>query len=111
MEVQAAYAFVLALFLSMALVPLVVRIAGPLGLSDRGGGRKVHEGLIPRTGGIAIFVGFLVPVLLWVPLRPDVRGFVVASGVLFSFGLLNDRFNLGNRSLPPLKKGGWGEWH
>ncbi len=40
MEVQAAYAFVLALFLSMALVPLLVRIAGPLGLSDRGGGGR-----------------------------------------------------------------------
>jgi hypothetical protein len=43
MEVQAAYAFVLALFLAMALVPLLMRIAGPLGLRDGGGGRKVHE--------------------------------------------------------------------
>ena len=40
MEVQAACAFVLALFLAMALVPLLVRIAGPLGLVDRGEGGR-----------------------------------------------------------------------
>ncbi len=97
METQAAYAFVLSLFLSMALIPPLVRIANRLGFTDKGGGRKVHEGVIPRIGGVAIYIGFLVPVLLWVPLRQDIHSFVVASAVVFAFGVLDDRFNLDYR--------------
>jgi UDP-GlcNAc:undecaprenyl-phosphate GlcNAc-1-phosphate transferase len=97
MELRAGFAFLLALFLSMVLIPPLVRIARPLGLVDAGGGRKVHAGSIPRIGGVAIFFGFLVPVLLWVPMRPDIWVFVAAAAVLFVFGLLDDRFNLDYR--------------
>ena len=91
---QAAYAFVLALSLASVLIPVLIRVAGPLGLTDRGGGRKIHTGLTPRTGGIAIVLGALAPALLWVPLRTDLRAFLIAAAVLFVFGLLDDRFNL-----------------
>ncbi len=97
MQMTAAFAFILALFLSTALVPALGRVAGRLGLIDRPGGRKVHVAAMPRTGGIAIFLGFLAPVLLWVPLRDDLRAFVIAAGVLFCFGVLDDRFNLDYR--------------
>ncbi|NBC47718.1 MAG: hypothetical protein GVY22_06980 [Gammaproteobacteria bacterium] len=97
MELRAGFAFLLALFLSMVLIPSLVRIARPLGMVDAGGGRKVHAGSIPRIGGVAIFFGFLVPVLLWVPMRPDIGVFVAAAAVLFVFGLLDDRFNLDYR--------------
>ena len=97
MEVRAAFAFVLALFLVMALIPPLVRIAGPLGLLDAGGGRKVHSGRIPRIGGVAIFIGFLVPVLIWVPLRADLGAFLAAATLLCVFGVLDDRFNLNYR--------------
>lgn len=97
MELRAGFAFLLGLFLSMVLIPALVRVAGPLGLMDTGGGRKVHAGDIPRIGGIAIFVGFLVPVMLWAPLRPTLGVLVAAVAVLFVFGLLDDRFNLDYR--------------
>jgi len=97
MEVRAAFAFILALFLTMVLIPPLVRLAGPLRLMDTGGGRKVHAGRVPRIGGVAIFVGFLVPVVIWVPPRPDLVAFIVAAVVIFVFGVLDDRFNLDYR--------------
>ena len=97
MEIRAAFAFVLALFLAMALIPPLVRLAGPLHLLDAGGGRKVHTGRIPRVGGVAIFVGFVVPVLIWMPMDDGIGAFVAAAAVLFAFGLLDDRFNLDYR--------------
>jgi len=97
MELRAGFAFLLALFVSMLLVPPLVRVAGRLGLVDTGGGRKVHAGRVPRIGGIAIFIGFVVPVLLWTPLGPPMAAFVAAVVVLFGFGLLDDRFNLDYR--------------
>jgi UDP-GlcNAc:undecaprenyl-phosphate/decaprenyl-phosphate GlcNAc-1-phosphate transferase len=96
-ELRAAYAFVLALFLAMVLIPPLVRVAGPLRLMDAGGGRKVHAGRIPRIGGVAIFVGFLVPVLLWTPLGNGVWAIVMATAVLFAFGLMDDRLDLDYR--------------
>lgn len=97
MELRAAYAFLLALFLAMVLIPPLVRAAVPLCLLDTGGGRKVHTGKIPRIGGVAIFAGFVVPVLVWTPINGVIGAFVAASTVLFSFGLLDDRFNLDYR--------------
>jgi UDP-GlcNAc:undecaprenyl-phosphate GlcNAc-1-phosphate transferase len=93
----AAYAFVLSLFIAMALVPPLCGVAGRLGLTDNPGGRKVHQQVTPCTGGIAIFLGFLAPVLLWMPLRQDLHAFLVAAAVLFVFGVLDDRFNLDYR--------------
>lgn len=93
----AAYAFVLSLFISMALVPPLRSVAGRLRLTDTPGGRKVHQQVTPRTGGIAIFVGFITPVLLWTPLRRDLRAFLVAASVLFVFSILDDRLNLDYR--------------
>ena len=97
MELRAGFAFLLALFLSMVLIPPLMRIARPLGLMDAGGGRKVHAGSIPRIGGIAIFVGLLLPVLLWAPMDSRLGAFVGATALLFVFGLLDDRFNLDYR--------------
>lgn len=97
MELRAAYAFMLALFLAMVLIPPLVRAAGPLQLMDSGGGRKVHDGAIPRIGGVAVFAGFLVSVLIWLPVSDGFGAFVTAVVVLFVFGLLDDRFNLDYR--------------
>lgn len=92
--VQAVYAFILALSIATVLTPLLIRAAGTLRMTDLGGGRKVHEGVTPRTGGIGIVVAALVSALLLSPPRPDVSAFLAAAAVLFLFGLLDDRFDL-----------------
>jgi UDP-GlcNAc:undecaprenyl-phosphate GlcNAc-1-phosphate transferase len=97
MELRAAYAFVLALFLAMALIPILVRVAAPLGLVDAPDPRKVHKGRIPRIGGVAIVIGCLVPVAIWVPIEGPFAAFLGAAALLFLFGLLDDRFNLDYR--------------
>ncbi len=95
---QVVYVLLLALFISMVLVPPLSRLAGPLGLTDKpDDGRKIHTTRIPRVGGIAIVAGSVTPILLWVPMGPDLRAFMMAVGVLFVFGVLDDRFNLDYR--------------
>ncbi|MBK5966932.1 hypothetical protein CCR95_23395 [Thiocystis minor] len=91
---QAIYVLVLALFVSMLLVPPLARYAALLGLVDQPGERKIHHAIIPRTGGIAIAIGSLTSILLWVPMRQDLAAFLVALGLLFVFGVMDDRFNL-----------------
>lgn len=45
---------------TVLLTPLVRALAIRLGVVDKPGGRKVHHGIIPRLGGIAVFAGFAV---------------------------------------------------
>lgn len=83
---QHAVAFGVALALCVALMPLARRI----GLVDRPGERKKHEGAIPLVGGIAVFGGFAFGLLLAdVPLGMF-RGFLTASLVLVIAGVLDD---------------------
>ncbi len=87
--------FVISMVFTMALMPLLLKIAAPLGLVDEPDHRKIHAVRIPRVGGIAIAAGALAATLFS-------RGsfdseevlFLASSGIIFVFGVLDDRFNL-----------------
>ena len=99
----------LALFgflLTALLVPFVRRGARRFGLVDdpTGGAYKTHGESVPYGGGIAIFLGGVLPLLGFLLFVPDVdaeAGPVVAlavcAGAVFAVGLLDDW-----RQLPPL---------
>ncbi|MFN9037934.1 MAG: hypothetical protein ACK5YO_16645, partial [Planctomyces sp.] len=56
--------FLGAFLLAVVMTPLVRRAAPALGLIDLPGDRKVHVVPTPRGGGIAIFLGVLIPALI-----------------------------------------------
>jgi UDP-GlcNAc:undecaprenyl-phosphate GlcNAc-1-phosphate transferase len=64
MLLAAAILFAAAFLLSLAGTALARRIARRLGLIDAPGHRKVHTLPTPRNGGIGIFWGFTLPLLL-----------------------------------------------
>jgi UDP-GlcNAc:undecaprenyl-phosphate GlcNAc-1-phosphate transferase len=73
------------------------------GLVDRPGPRRWHQGAIPRTGGIALFLAFVTAALLaqWLPVpRQDPKeltrflGIVLGSAFLFVAGYVDDRLEL-----------------
>ena len=105
--------------LSWAIVPLIRKWAPALGLIDLPGHRKVHVVPTPRGGGIAIFLGFLIPtvavvvtclvsgsrhlavidlVIESIQESPERLAQFLAIGigacVLFLTGLADDRWNL-----------------
>lgn len=55
--------FLVAFAVSLVGVLVMERVAGRLGLVDRPGGRKIHEQPTPLGGGLAIWLGTLVPVV------------------------------------------------
>jgi UDP-GlcNAc:undecaprenyl-phosphate GlcNAc-1-phosphate transferase len=96
--VQLFLAFVVALSVTAALIPVLVRWAPTIGLTDAPGPRKVHSIPVPRVGGLAMAVGLLLPTLLTVELTPAVRGLLLGLVVLLIFGLWDDRVSLGYRT-------------
>ncbi|CAN5426998.1 MraY family glycosyltransferase [soil metagenome] len=113
-------AFFQACLVSVALIPLVRRAAGSMGLIDAPTlARKHHERPIPRSGGIAIFFAFwgclwldialakyAVPGLGAIPEEiktlagnvqqklPQLTGVFAGSLTIFVLGALDDRLNL-----------------
>lgn len=52
-------AFFAALFMALLMTPLVKRFAFWIGAVDKPNERKVHTRLMPRLGGLAIFMAFV----------------------------------------------------
>jgi len=96
--VQLFLAFVLALSVTAALIPLLERWAPAIGLTDVPGPRKVHTAAVPRVGGLAMAAGVLAATALTVQFTPPVRGLLLGLAVLLAFGLWDDRATLGYRT-------------
>lgn len=85
--------FVFSFLLVALLVPVVIRFSALVGIYDEADGeRKYHGKNISRLGGLAIFTGFMISVLLFSTLKPDLNFvFLLASFVLlFVLGLNDD---------------------
>ena len=95
---QLFLAFVVALSVTAALIPVLSRWAPAIGLTDAPGPRKVHSVPVPRVGGLAMAVGLVLPTLMSVQLTPSIRGLLLGLVVLLLFGLWDDRVNLGYRT-------------
>ncbi len=69
-------------------------VALSIGLIDAPGGRKMHVGDVPVTGGIAMFIGMFVGIsILRVP--GDVLvSILIASTILVTVGVLDDLFGI-----------------
>lgn len=85
---------VVALTITVALIPPLANAAGRFRLLDRPGERRVHDTPIPRIGGIAMAVGMLVP-LVFMASQPGEWTFIYAGvAILLTMGILDDRFEL-----------------
>jgi UDP-N-acetylmuramyl pentapeptide phosphotransferase/UDP-N-acetylglucosamine-1-phosphate transferase len=93
---MATYIFAWGLALAIALVatPLVKELALRIGAVDVPNERKVHRGVMPRLGGLAIYLSFVVGFLLFVPKTLIAWGIFLGGSIIALVGALDDRFQL-----------------
>ena len=103
-----AAAFLVAALLSLVLTPLVRRVAIRLGNVDHPGGRRVNKSPVPRGGGVAVAISFLLVALggIWlngqtgeVPVPRNIQpeelvGLLAGGAVATALGILDDTFQL-----------------
>jgi len=90
--------FLIATFVTMALIPVLIRAAPRLGLVDRPGPRKLHSAAVPRVGGIAMVAGVTLPLLMWLPFDQRTAALVLGIAIIAGFGIWDDRRELGYRT-------------
>jgi UDP-GlcNAc:undecaprenyl-phosphate GlcNAc-1-phosphate transferase len=89
------YSFTVALFLTIALIPVLIRYSAKLQLlDDPGDERKVHDNIIPRSGGLAMAIGIFLPLIFLLPLDNELKGLFWGALIIVVFGVADDRHEL-----------------
>lgn len=78
--------------ISFIAIPAIIRVADEKRLFDLPDARKVHTRQIASLGGVGIFIGFLLSLLLCVSLEqsPEFRYFYAALLLVFFLGIKDD---------------------
>jgi len=88
-------AALIAFAVSFFMTPPVKRFAELVGAIDvPRDGRRVHDHPIPRMGGLAIFLGFVVSMLLFVEMSTQITGILLGTVIIAVMGALDDIVSL-----------------
>jgi UDP-GlcNAc:undecaprenyl-phosphate GlcNAc-1-phosphate transferase len=87
---EVLYGAAIALGIVVLLTPAVGGMARLLGVVDQPDGRRLNRRPIPRLGGLAIFLGILVPALAFLDLTGEMRGIVIGAAVACVIGAVDD---------------------
>ena len=90
-----AAALIVALIVALVATPVVKSLAFKMGAMDvPKDNRRMHDHPIPRMGGLAIFLGFLLSVLLFAEITPQLRGMLLGSVIIVVLGIFDDIYSL-----------------
>ena len=84
-------ALLVALVVSFLMTPVVKTFAYKVGAIDvPKDARRMHKVPIPRLGGLAIFIGFMVSILLFSEITPELRSILLGAVIIVVLGVVDD---------------------
>jgi len=91
--------FICALIIAVVITPLVKQFAFFVGAIDKPNERKVHTKLMPRLGGLAIYLAFILGFFIVYPAITGIDGklvwgLIIGGSIIVLVGALDDRFEL-----------------
>ena len=89
-HLQVLWGALVALAIVLLLTPAVGSAARYLRLVDRPREGEREQRTVPRLGGLAIFLGMLVPSLAFLPLGGELRGVLLGAAVATTVGAIDD---------------------
>ena len=86
--------FALSLILSFVLAPIIIRISNKYGLIVKPREDRWHKKPTALLGGIGIFLAFVIPYFIFIPMNKLTIGILLCMLIIFTLGLLDDIFSL-----------------
>lgn len=81
----------LALVIALGATPIVKSFAEKVGAMDvPKDARRIHDHPIPRMGGMAIFLGFLLSVVLFADIDRQMQGILIGCVIIVAAGAIDD---------------------
>lgn len=88
---------VISFLVTLVAIPLVIFIAKKYGLVDNPNQRPhpahVQKRIVPRAGGLAIFLGIAIATAIFIPIEKHTLGLIFSMSILLVVGLLDDKIN------------------
>lgn len=98
MILQLALSLIVACIVSAVSVPFVIRFAKKAKLLDDPKTHHhpaiLHKKPIPRAGGLSIFIGILIAVIIFVPLDNFIKSIMFGGAIVVATGILDDKYDL-----------------
>ena len=88
------FPFLLAMLVSYVLTPYIKKLAFRLGAIDKPDQRKVHNKIMPRLGGLSIYIAFMIGALASLELTWDLAGLLLGGTIITIIGVLDDKYQL-----------------
>ncbi|MBS4178095.1 glycosyltransferase family 4 protein [Lederbergia citrea] len=82
---------------SILITPLVKKLAINFKITDAPNHRKIHNKIMPRLGGLAIYISFMIGLLVSRQDDPHLWAIMVGSLIIVITGILDDIFELAAR--------------
>lgn len=87
-----------AFFVTLLITPLIAKFAKKFDLVDdprrRPHPAHIHKGIVPRAGGLAIYLGFAAACFLFLPVNKVLFGILAGGAVVVLIGLWDDKRDL-----------------
>ncbi|MEG1857352.1 MAG: MraY family glycosyltransferase [Pseudoflavonifractor sp.] len=88
-------ALCVALIVALITTPVVKILAQKMGAVDvPKDNRRMHDHPIPRMGGLAIFFGFMLSTLIFLPMNNQLRSMLLGSVIIVILGIFDDIYSL-----------------
>lgn len=95
---QILLSFIFAFSVVLVATPAVMKFAGKFGFVDNPKTHKhpaiLHNKIIPRAGGMAIGVGIIAAIMLFVPMQKQVIGIILGMIGAIIVGVLDDKYDI-----------------
>jgi UDP-GlcNAc:undecaprenyl-phosphate/decaprenyl-phosphate GlcNAc-1-phosphate transferase len=88
------YTLIVCFIISILITPLIKKLAISIGATDKPNQRKVHQSTMPRLGGLAIFISFIIGILILKPLNPAFIAIIIGSSIIVITGICDDIYEL-----------------
>src|SRR5664280_2392216 len=88
----------ISIFITVSLIPMMIKLADRYQLVDVPNPRKVHIRPVPRIGGLAMAIAVIIPVVFWAGADEFVKAYLIGTGILALFGIVDDIKGLGYKA-------------
>jgi UDP-GlcNAc:undecaprenyl-phosphate GlcNAc-1-phosphate transferase len=89
---------VVSFLITLIFTPLTIKLAKTYGLVDDPKKRQhpahVHKGIIPRAGGLPVYLAIFISAFLFLPTTKKLIGVFLGASVAVIVGLLDDKYDL-----------------
>lgn len=85
-----------AFLITFLIFPVFIKVFKKRNFLDAPGGRKIHTVQTPSMGGLPIFIGFAISLLIWMPFEQlrEIKYVISALTIMFIIGFRDDLINL-----------------